>query len=140
MQIASTQAHTGSVLSAAILVIAAAFGFAGATPAHAKPGYLRYPDIQGDRVAFCAEGDLWIAPVAGGEARRITSHAGDEVLPKFSPDGKWIAFAGDYDGNQDLFVMPADGGEPVRLTWHPGPDAPLDWTSDGKEILFPELA
>jgi tricorn protease len=105
-------------------------------PASAKPGYLRNPSTSGDRVAFCAEGDLWVAPLAGGDAQRITTHPGNEALPKFSPDGKWIAFAGDYDGNRDVFVVPADGGEPTRMTWHPAPDEPLGWSADGKEIVF----
>lgn len=119
--------------------VAAALAFTssiGSVVAGARPGYLRQPDIHGDRIVFTAEGDLWTVPVAGGEARRITSHAGTEAMPRFSPDGAWIAFAGDYDGNRDLFVMPVDGGEPKRLTYHPGDDEPLDWSADGKEILF----
>ena len=110
---------------------------AGLAPrAKANPGYLRYPDLNDDRVVFCAEGDLWIAPIAGGEARRLTTNPGTELFPKFSPDGKWIAFAGQYDGNTDLYVIPATGGEPVRLTWHPAGDGPLGWSVDGKEIYF----
>ncbi len=108
----------------------------GMRPAEASEAYLRYPDIQGNRIVFTAEGDLWTASTDGTGARKLTSHPGDEVLAKFSPDGKWIAFAGDYDGNRDLFVVPADGGEPKRLTWHPGPDEPLGWTPDSKEIYF----
>ena len=68
-------------------------------------------------------------------ARQLTT-SGHEGGPIFSPDGKWIAFAGEYDGNTDVFVMPAGGGEPRRLTWHPGPDVPVAWTTDGKRILF----
>jgi tricorn protease len=60
----------------------------------------------------------------------------EEIFPKFSPDGKSIAFTGDYDGNTDVFVMPAAGGEPRRLTYHPGADLVLAWTPDGKKILF----
>jgi tricorn protease len=106
------------------------------SPALADPGYLRYPDIHGDRVVFCAEGDLWSVPAAGGTARRLTSHAGIEYFPRFSPDGSMIAFTGEYDGNPDAFVMPAGGGEPRRLTWHPYADEVLGWTPDGKEVLF----
>src|SRR5690349_24438401 len=54
----------------------------------------------------------------------------------FSPDGKWIAFTGQYDGNIDVFVIPADGGEPKRLTWHPSADITTAWTPDGKKVLF----
>jgi tricorn protease len=105
-------------------------------PSHAYEGYLRQPDVSGDRLVFTAEGDLWTAPVAGGTAKRVTSHEGDERSAKFSPDGRSIAFTGEYDGNTDVFVMPADGGEPVRLTWHPGPDDAVGWTPDGKSVIF----
>jgi tricorn protease len=113
-----------------------AIAIVASAPAQAGPGYLRYPEVSGDQVYFNAEGDLWTAPLEGGTARRLTSHAGSEYLPKVSPDGKWIAFAGDYDGNRDVFVMPVEGGEPGRLTWHPAADEPLGWTADGQAILF----
>jgi len=105
-------------------------------PAAARPGYLSLPDIHGDRIVFTAEGDLWLASIQGDDARRITSHEGDEVYAQFSPDGRWIAFTGDYDGNRDVFVMPAEGGEPRRLTWHPFSDFVVGWTPDGAKILF----
>jgi len=104
--------------------------------ARAADGYLRMPDIHGQTVVFCAEGDLWSVSDQGGLARRLTAHPGLESMPSFSPDGAWIAFSGQYDGNRDVFVMPAAGGEPRRLTWHPGPEDVLDWTPDGREILF----
>src|SRR5437667_8992423 len=97
---------------------------------------LRYADISRDRVVFVYGGDLWIAPREGGAASRLTSHVGDELYPKFSPDGKWIAFTGEYDGNPDVYVISAEGGEPKRLTFHPGNDIVLGWTPDGKDILF----
>jgi tricorn protease len=97
---------------------------------------LRYPDIHGDQIAFTYAGDLWLVARSGGQARRLTAHPGTESFAKFSPDGKWIAFTGDYDGNTDVFVIPAEGGEPRRLTYHPAPDEVLGWTPDGKKILF----
>jgi len=97
---------------------------------------LRYGDISKDKVVFAYAGDLWIAAREGGAARRLTSHVGDELYPKFSPDGKWIAFTGDYDGNPDVYLIPAEGGEPKRLTFHPSNDIVLGWTPDGKNILF----
>jgi tricorn protease len=97
---------------------------------------LRYGDISKDRVVFAYGGDLWIASREGGAARRLTSHVGDELFPKFSPDGKWIAFTGEYDGNPDVYVISAEGGEPKRLTFHPSNDIVLGWTPDGKNILF----
>ena len=102
----------------------------------AETKLMRYPDISRDQVVFVYAGDLWTAARAGGIARRLTSHPGDEVHPKFSPDGKWIAFTGEYDGNSDVFVIPAAGGEPRRLTFHPGADRVLGWTPDSKKILF----
>ena len=97
---------------------------------------LRFADISKDRVVFAYAGDLWIASREGGSARRLTSHVGDELYPKFSPDGKWIAFTGEYDGNPDVYVISAEGGEPKRLTFHPSNDIVLGWTPDGKNILF----
>src|SRR5712664_3359039 len=91
---------------------------------------LRFADISKDRVVFAYAGDLWISSREGGAARRLTSHVGDEVFPKFSPDGKWIAFTGEYDGNPDVYVMSAEGGEPKRLTFHPSNDIVLGWTPD----------
>lgn len=81
---------------------------------------MRFPDISGDKIAFSYGGDLWLAARDGGVARRITSHAGQELFPKFSPDGKWIAFTAQYDGNYNVYVMPSDGGDPRQLTFHPG--------------------
>src|SRR5512136_2030991 len=104
----------------------------------AAPGptrLLRQPDIWGDEVVFVYAGDLWTAAASGGPARRLTAHPGDELYPKFSPDGKWIAFTGQYDGNSDVFVIPAGGGEPRRLTYHPSNDMVLGWSPDGR-ILF----
>jgi len=109
---------------------------AAAGPAAASAGYYRFPDLHGDRLAFSAEGDLWTSNLDGTGVRRLTSHPGDEYLARFSPDGKWIAFAGDYDGNRDAFIIPADGGEPRRLTWHPGPDEPVAWSPDGAAVII----
>ncbi|HYG82877.1 MAG TPA: DPP IV N-terminal domain-containing protein, partial [Pyrinomonadaceae bacterium] len=97
---------------------------------------LRYPDVHGDRVVFTYAGDLWSSARAGGQARRLTSHPGVESFAKFSPDGRWLAFTSDYDGNTDVYVMPSEGGEPRRLTYHPAADQVLDWTPDSARVLF----
>jgi tricorn protease len=97
---------------------------------------LSQPAVGGDRIAFVYAGDLWTARSDGSEARRLTSALGDEASPVFSPDGRWIAFAGNYDGNVDVYVIPAAGGEPRRLTWHPGNDTPQAFTPDGGKVLF----
>jgi len=78
---------------------------------------LRFPAIHGDQVVFGYAGDLYTVPVQGGVARRLTSDPqGYEMFPRFSPDGKWIAFTGHYDGNTEVYVMPSEGGVPRRLT------------------------
>jgi tricorn protease len=97
---------------------------------------MRYPDVSKDHIVFTYAGDLWTVARTGGQAHRLTAHPGEEIFPKFSPDGKWIAFTGDYDGNTDVYVMPSAGGEPRRLTYHPAADNVLGWTPDGKKILF----
>src|SRR3970282_684715 len=97
---------------------------------------MRFPDISREAVAFVYAGDLWTVPRAGGAGRRVTAHPGDGLYPKFSPDGKWIAFTGEYDGNADVFVIPSNGGEPRRLTFHPGSDLVLGWTPDSTKVLF----
>ena len=107
---------------------------------------LRFPHLSAERVVFVYAGDLWTAPLRGGQASRLTAHPGEELFPRFSPDGKWIAFTGDYDGNREVYVMPATGGEPRRLTYSPdispgipdrfGPDnAVIGWSPDGR-ILY----
>src|SRR6267143_31646 len=97
-----------------------------AADARAETRLLRFPDIHGDRVAFCYAGDIWTAPAGGGTAVRLTAHPGIEQFPKFSPDGKWIAFTGQYDGDEQVYVIPAEGGVPRQLTFYParGPNAP----------------
>jgi tricorn protease len=95
------------------VLLAAAPGFA---PAQEETGLLRFPAIFGDQVVFTYAGDLFTVAAAGGVARRLTSDVGYEMFARFSPDGKSIAFTGQYDGNTEVFLMPALGGIPQRLT------------------------
>jgi len=97
---------------------------------------LRQPDVSATQIAFVYGGDIWVAPKEGGLANRLSTPAGEESFPRFSPDGGSIAFTGNYDGNSDIYVMPVGGGLPTRLTHHPDPDRMLDWYPDGKNILF----
>ena len=97
---------------------------------------LSQPAISESQIAFVYAGDLWIADQTGETPRRLTSDEGIESNPFFSPDGQWIAFSAQYDGNTDVFVVPAAGGIPKRLTWHPGSDYVRGFTPDGKSILF----
>ena len=110
---------------------------------------LRFPDISGEKVVFTYAGDLWTAPASGGAAIRLTSHPGIEVFGKFSPDGKWIAFTGQYDGDEQVYVVSSAGGVPRQLTFYPakGPLAPrwgwdnqvYGWSRDGRRIIFRSL-
>src|SRR5579863_3671067 len=101
-----------------------------------EPLLLQKPTLSKTHIVFVYAGDLWSVPREGGDAVRLTSGAGTENDPAFSPDGTRIAFTGEYDGNVDVFVVPASGGVPKRLTWHPAPDRVLGWTTDGKKIIF----
>ncbi len=101
-----------------------------------QPNLLQKPTLSRTHVAFVYAGDLWIVSREGGEAKRLTSGAGLEYDPCFSPDGKHIAFTAEYDGNYDVYVIPASGGEPRRLTYHPGVDVAVGWTPDGTRVLF----
>jgi len=110
---------------------------AAALPAEAEsPRLFRTPAVSQTRIVFSFAGDLWTAPRAGGEAVRLTVGPGLELGPSFSPDGQWIAFSGEYDGNRDVFIVAATGGVPRRLTWHPSEDEALGWTPDGQKVLF----
>lgn len=109
---------------------------------------MRFPTTNGRTVVFSYGGDLYSVPVTGGEAKRLTSHIGYEMFPRFSPDGRTIAFTGQYDGNTEVYTIPAAGGEPVRVTYtstnerddigdRMGPNnITITWTPDGKNILY----
>jgi tricorn protease len=122
--------------------------FAVATGNAEEARLLRFPSTNGSEIVFTYAGDLYKAPVNGGEAKRLTSHVGYEMFPRFSPDGKTIAFTGHYDGNTEVYTIPSDGGEPLRLTYtatnsrddlgdRMGPNnIVMAWTADGNKILY----
>ncbi|MBA4138517.1 MAG: protease [Opitutus sp.] len=118
-----------------LVLFAAALGFAAALTAQPTAGYYRFPAIHGDTVVFTAEGDLWKASVTGGTAQRLTTHAGFEMLPSISPDGRWVAFTAQYEGPQEIYLMPLTGGLPKRLTFEGENALVRGWTPDGK-ILY----
>ena len=109
---------------------------------------LRFPATNGQEIVFSYAGDLYKAPLAGGEAQRLTSHIGYEMFARFSPDGKSIAFTGEYDGNREVYLISNKGGEPQRLTYtstngrddlgdRMGPNnIVMTWTRDGKGIVY----
>ncbi len=97
---------------------------------------LREPAISATHLAFVQGGDLWVADRQGRSPRRLTSHAAAEFGPRFSPDGRLIAFSAAYEGNTDVYVIPVEGGSPRRLTWHPAADVVSGWSPDGRQVLF----
>lgn len=102
----------------------------------AQTRMLRAPSVSATNIAFAYAQNIWVASRAGGAARRLTSFQGATENPKISPDGKWVAFSGEYGGNVDVYVVSIDGGDPKRLTWHTAPDVVQGWTPDGKNVLF----
>ncbi len=97
---------------------------------------LAQPAVSSTKIAFVYAGDLWVAELDGKNPRKLTSDLGVETNPVFSPDGQWIAFSAQYEGNTDVYLIPAEGGIPRRLTWHPSSDIVQDFTPDGKAIAF----
>jgi tricorn protease len=100
---------------------------------------MQTPDVSGTQIVFGYGGDLWVVAKEGGTATRLSSPAGQEVFPRFSPDGSRIAYSANYDGNSDIYVIPTTGGMPVRVTNHGMPDRVLDWYPDGSRILFSSM-
>ena len=131
-------------LSAALLAstLAAALG-ATASPAVAQSAprepikFARYAHVSNDgTIAFTWQDDIWVADKDGGNPHRLTAHVARDFMPRFSPDGKWIAFTSNRMGNNDIYMVPVSGGEPKQLTWFSGDDQALYFTPDGREIVF----
>jgi tricorn protease len=134
--------------ASALLLLSVLSAPAAAAGGNGEARLLRFPTTHGDRIVFCYAGDLYTVPAAGGVARRLTSDVGYEMFPRFSPDGKHVAFTGQYDGNTEIYVIPAAGGAPRRLTWtatlgrddvsdRMGPNnICMGWTPDGKHVVF----
>src|SRR5262245_41487857 len=121
--------HMTRVRLGAVLAL---FAAAGAAPAAGVVGYYRQPALHKNTLVFVSEGDLWKVPTKGGVATRLTSHAGDEALPAISPDGKTVAFTGQYEGPTEVYTMPLGGGRPVRRTFDAAGVTFVGWTPDGK--------
>ncbi len=119
-----------ALISAVCLVAAAV------TAAAAPIKFARYPHIANGKLAFAYHGDLWVANADGTHPVRLTAHVSRNTFPRFSPDGKWVAFTSNRMGNDDVWVVPAAGGEARQLTFLTTPDTVLYWTPDGKRIIF----
>ncbi len=99
-------------------------------------GMLLYPDVSATHVVFEFANDLWLVPREGGLAVPLASPPGRELFPRFSPDGRTIAFIGNYDGNRDVYTVPTEGGVPKRITHHPAGETLCDWTPDGQRLIY----
>lgn len=97
---------------------------------------LQHPDVSETQITFAYGGDIWIVSKEGGVANRISTPEGMETFPKFSPDGNYISFSANYDGNNDLYVLPAMGGVAERVTYHSFNERNLDWCPDGKGLMY----
>ncbi len=120
-------------LSALFLILIGFLPVHAGNPPATRPGYYRFPAIQGDTIIFTAEGDLWTVSAKGGAAQRLTSNPGEEVRAAISPDGKTVAFSAEYEGPMDAFTMPVNGGLPERRTWDGGAVV-VGWTPDGRVL------
>ena len=116
------------------IVLAASTVWAGAVEPHGA--MLRYPDVSESLIAFLYANDLWVVPKEGGVATPLASPPGEEAFPRFSPDGRSIAFVGNYDGDVDLYTVPVSGGVPFRVTHHPSNEVLADWTPDGRLVFW----
>jgi len=114
---------------AAVLLIAA---MAGAAPVRLA----RTPDYHAGKIAFSYLGDIWVVNEDGSNPVRLTDHTARDINPRFSPDGRWIAFSSNRYGNNDVFVIPVAGGAPHRLTYHTGSDEVVGWSPDSQYIVF----
>ena len=110
--------------------------FFGSLHAQINGKLMQYPDVSDTHITFVYGDDVWIMPKSGGIANRLSSPDGAESFPRFSPDGKMIAYTANYQGNDDVYVIDINGGIPKRLTYHGMPDRVLGWSPDGKSVLF----
>ena len=138
LALAASVVCAGSGIAQAPAGAVGTLGVGASTPADVRhaavAGYYRSPSIWGDTIVFAAEGDLWTVPVAGGVARRLTTHAAEETSPAISPDGATLAFTAHYEGPAELYTMPRSGGVPVRRTYEADPSIATTWTPDGRVV------
>jgi len=124
-----------SFLPALALLLALSGAAPGAAAAQEPIRFMMDPHVSGDLVTFSYQGDIWIVRRDGTPVRRLTNHVARDAAPRFSPDGRWVAFSSDRFGNYDVFLVPVEGGEPTQLTFHTTGDVVRGWTPDGR-IIF----
>ncbi|MCI0465090.1 MAG: S41 family peptidase [Gemmataceae bacterium] len=127
--------HPLRLALASVLAVAAVLLLTARSSA-AEVKLARHPDYHNGKIVFSYLGDLWLVSEDGSGPQRLTVHRGRDVHPRFSPDGKWIAFSSDRYGNTDVFVMPAAGGKAKRLTFHSSGDTVVGWSRDARKVTF----
>jgi len=138
MKFKNTELISGNKFILLFTVMSVTFGLMGGIKSsYAQDNLLmRFPDVHENLVVFVCGEDIWTAPTSGGIATRLTINDGEELFPKFSPDGSMIAFTGYYDGNADVYVMNVHGGEITRVTYHPEYDEVVGWHPTKNKIIF----
>jgi tricorn protease len=126
----------GRACAAVISAVLIVFAFAPPPASGAPIRLARYPDYHAGKITFSYLGDIWVANEDGSNVRRLTDNRAREVYPRFSPDGRWIAFSSNRHGNYDVFIVAAEGGVPQRLTFHTGNDEVVGWSRDSKNVIF----
>src|SRR5688572_15321763 len=124
------------VLAAAGIVASVSAAVSANNDVQPQGGMLRYPDVSKSQIAFVYAGDIWLVNREGGTATLLASPPGQELFPRFSADGKTIAFSGNYEGNRDIYTIPVTGGTATRITHHPSGESLCDWTADGQLLFF----
>ena len=121
-----------------LLSIAFLLGGSMQLKAQVQPTFLSNPTLSPDAqtIVFSFEGDLWKVPAAGGPALRLTAMEGNEVMPRISPDGQWLAFSSNQNGNMDVYIMPMAGGNIKQITFHEATDEVDSWSWDSKQVYF----
>jgi tricorn protease len=119
-----------------LLLVLTTFFIVNLALAQINAKLMRYMDVSNSQIVFVYGGDIWLADKNGGTAISVTNSPGEESWPRFSPDGKEIAFTAQYNGNSDVYVMPVTGGVPTRVTYNAFPDRMIEWHPDGEKLLF----
>ena len=119
-----------------LIILLSLLSLSASTALAREPKLVRYPDVHQGKIAFTYLGDIWVADENGQNAHRLTANKARDQFPRFSPDGRWIAFSSDRNGNMDVYIIPVEGGRARQLTFHSSDDLVLGWSPDSKSVLF----
>ncbi len=126
--------QSARIILAAFLITASCFATQANAQTKPSAGMMRFADVSQTHIVFSYADDLWLVSREGGMATPLASPKGAELFPRFSSDGKTIAFVGNYDGGSDIYTIPTSGGPAERLTYHPATEILCDWAPDGSLI------